>query len=138
MQLRISIESSGARAEEVNAVLAHYVNQIEGASAYIRAPEHFITPMMPAPSIEAEGSPPNFSVFAYVDDREKMLVISFIALRIEPGSRGVTSCVCHDSQPILPDELRPMCREFVRSLADDQGGIRWLHKFNQAVRDLVD
>ncbi len=138
MQLRISIESSGARAEEVIAFLAHYLDQIEGAIAYIRPHEHFITPMMPAPFIEAEGSPPNFSVFAYVDDREKMLVISLIALRIEPGSRGVTSCVCHDSQPILPDELRPMCREFVRHLADDEGGIRWQHKINQALRDMID
>ncbi len=138
MQLRVSIESCGARAEEVSNLLANYVDQIEDAAAYVRPPLNFITDMWIAPCVEAEGSSPAFSIFAFVEDRQKLLVVSLVALRIDPNTTGKTSCVFHDAQPILPDELSLMCKEFVRQLADNKGGIRWQHKYDQLIRDMVE
>jgi len=31
-----------------------------------------------------------------------------------------------------------MCKEFIRRLADDPGGIRWQYKLNKAISDIVD
>jgi hypothetical protein len=122
----------------VNALLSTYVDQIEGATAYIRPPEHFITDMIPAPCIEALDSSPDISIFAHVEDRQALLVVSLIALRVNPHSSGITSCVFHDAQPILPNELGLMCKTFIRHVADNRGGIRWQHKYNQILRDIVD
>lgn len=138
MNLRISIESTGDRVDEINKHLFELVDQIEGATPYVRPPEHFLTEMLPAPDIEAPGNPPDFSIFAYVEDREKLLVVSLIALRINLNGRAVTSCVAHDTQPIKHDELRVLCKDFVRVLADKQGGIRWQHRYNQLIRDIVE
>ena len=138
MNLRISIEATGAYAHEANNYLAEYVELIEGTVPYIRRPEWFISEMMPAPDIEAPGQPPRFSIFASIDDRGKFLLASLVALRVNPNARSITSCIAHEALVFAHDELRQVCKDFVRLVADAQGGIRWQHKYNQLVRDMID
>jgi hypothetical protein len=136
--LRVSIEATGAFAEDAATYVATFISLIEGATPYVRPQEHFITPMMPAPCVEQPDNPPSFSVFINITERPSALLASFIALRINPNSRGITSCVAHEATAIRKDGLQQLCKDFVRLLADNPGGIRWQHNFSQALRDIID
>jgi hypothetical protein len=136
--VRVSVEAKGARAVDAATHVATYVALIEGATPYVRPPEHFITPMMPAPCMETAGSPPAFSVFINITERPSDLLVSLLALRINANSYGITSCVAHEVMATRPESLRELCKNFVRLLADNPGGIRWQHQFDQVFRDLID
>jgi hypothetical protein len=136
--LRVSIEATGAFAEDAATYAATFISLIEGATPYVRPQEHFITPMMPAPCVEAPDNPPTFSVFINTVERPNALLVSLVGLRIDSNSRGITSCITHEVVAIRKDGLRDLCKDFVRLLADNPGGIRWKHKFSQAFRDLID
>ncbi len=136
--LQVSIEATGAFAQDAATYVATFVSLIEGATPYVRPEERFITPMMPAPCVEPPDSPPAFSVFVHVAELPNALLTSLVALRVNANSSGITSCIAHEARAIRKDGLQDLCKNFVRLLADNPGGIRWQHKFSQAFRDLID
>lgn len=135
---RVSIEAKGPHAEDAAMHVATYVALIEGATPYVRPPEQFVTPMLAVPSIEAAGKPPRFSVFINIAERPNVLLTSLLAIRINANDPAITGCVVHEVMAIRKEDLQELCKNFVRLLADNPGGIRWQHKFNQAFRDLID
>lgn len=136
--VRVSIEAKGEHAEDAATYVATYVALIEGATPYVRKPEHFVTAMVPAPCVEAAGSPPVFSVFINIAERPNALLASLLALRVNTNSHGITSCVAHEVMAIRKESLQDLCKTFVRLLADNPGGIRWQHQFDRVFRDLID
>ena len=94
--------------------------------------------MVAAPCLEKPDESPHFSIFINVLERPTNLLASLVALRVNANNSAITSCVAHQTIAIQKDDLRDLCKNFVRVLADNRGGLRWQHKYDQLIRDVID